>query len=994
MKGLGPVSSLLESQLRASVRRHGVVVWLDLDDQYSAFADRLQQLHREATLPYPVYGYRGSFLELLLALESETGAVDPMPLVIHVPGFSPETVHRTPLFELYKAGTQFQRAIETLVNQAATGKLPRETVAAFLAQGEITLDGADAWLSARLDAETHALAASLRSVSLNGLFDDLLGAGTLAAQVAEPGHHTALMTQLRAMLGMPVDWEERFLSQSSGKADEVAFVAAGWALCVEYVQDLKRPLVDGRLASALRLPAALATACTALCQHLRSSYPSFYISVADDTSGWLLDEAERAQPEDLGATETFRFEEEILLAGALDRLGSGHWQSVLDWAERRADGQRFWLRQDAARTSAWRLLQAVAQLGVAIETAGDRLGATDLPEAVQRYVEAGASADQAHRHLEQQRLALLYPQVQAFDRIRAQVDRVTGFWRTWADAWARDFSQLCRTEGFLPEPGIRQRTLFAEVVEPLLDGAGATALFLVDALRYEMAEELFGLLANTAGSQVRLAARLAELPTVTAVGMNVLAPVAGAHAGASSGPAAQQGRLRPAIADGRITGFSTGEFTVTDPETRRRAMQSRVGGTTLPSLTLNEVLQRDAASLRQAVSRARLVVVSSLEIDEAGEKGVGPAFFDPAIQRLRAAWRLLREAGVRRFVITADHGFLLVDPTRAAALAHGRKVDPKRRHLLSEQAADHAGEVRVPLSELGYEGTDLHLMMPETTAVFDTGKRGRGFVHGGNSLQERVIPVLTLVHRHPAGGDATAYRLSARRLDGVAGMHCIAAEVSPAGQGALDFGGRAEVELALRVPGVETAGSEAVGAETVRVDLCQVRGAAKLIGASLSVEVGRPFELFFRLSGAGETRVLVELFHPAAEVNLAPCLVDGRFAVTATRTEQPPITAMGTQERSGTAVSAASLASAGSKAWLERLADASIRQVFAHLDTHGLITETEVIGMLGGARAARRFAREVEQYALHAPFAVRIDVVGGVKRYVKEGGWHDDTDQG
>lgn len=74
--------------------------------------------------------------------------------------------------------------------------------------------------------------------------------------------------------------------------------------------------------------------------------------------------------------------------------------------------------------------------------------------------------------------------MQAFDRIRAQVDRVTGLWWAWADGWARDFSQLCRSEGFLPEPGLRQQTLFAEVVEPLLDGAGPTALFLVDARRY------------------------------------------------------------------------------------------------------------------------------------------------------------------------------------------------------------------------------------------------------------------------------------------------------------------------------------------------------------------------------------------------------------------------------------------------------------------------------------------------------------------------------
>jgi len=41
---------------------------------------------------------------------------------------------------------------------------------------------------------------------------------------------------------------------------------------------------------------------------------------------------------------------------------------------------------------------------------------------------------------------------------------------------------------------------------------------------------------------------------------------------------------------------------------------------------------------------------------------------------------------------------------------------------------------------------------------------------------------------------------------------------------------------------------------------------------------------------------------------------------------------------------------------------------------------------LGNARAARRFSLKVEEHALHAPFAVRIEVVAGVKRYVKDGG--------
>jgi hypothetical protein len=71
--------------------------------------------------------------------------------------------------------------------------------------------------------------------------------------------------------------------------------------------------------------------------------------------------------------------------------------------------------------------------------------------------------------------------------------------------------------------------------------------------------------------------------------------------------------------------------------------------------------------------------------------------------------------------------------------------------------------------------------------------------------------------------------------------------------------------------------------------------------------------------------------------------------------------------------------------WLPDLSpDAAIRRLFAHLATHGAITEPEVMAMLGSPRAARRFALQVDALARRAPFSVRVVVVGEVKRYVKE----------
>ncbi|HRE88280.1 MAG TPA: BREX-6 system phosphatase PglZ, partial [Myxococcota bacterium] len=534
------------------------------------------------------------------------------------------------------------------------------------------------------------------------------------------------------------------------RPEDVAYSAASWALGVEYVDDLKRPPVQDELLPAVGLPRPVIDACRNLASHLREHHRDFYQRTADETEGLLAKEIKEAQASDLGKIDTFRFEEDKVLLAALESLSGTRWDEAAEWAELRVEkrpDQSFWLRDDPARQSAWRLILSVARLGQAMSRAGAlaSLGTAQEDEgldgAVRAYVERGAAVDQAHRQMEQHRVALLYPQVPGFESLRQRLDEARVLWREWADGWAREFSALCRARGFLPSPSLQQRHLFDEVVRPMCQEPGVTALFVVDALRYEMAEELYQALSDTPATSIHLKARLAELPTLTAVGMNALAPVTTAKA-----------RLLPVMDrdSGAISGFSSTELRVTDPESRRRAMHDRVGGVTCPWHTLEEVTARDANWLKRSVSQARLVVVHSLEIDQAGENGVGPAVFAHILQKLKAAWRLLRDAGVRRFVITSDHGFLLLDGA-STAQPHGRRIDPKRRHVYVTVPADHTGEARVSLSELGYEGEGF-LCFPESTAVFDTGKRPMSFVHGGNSLQERVIPVLTLVHRAAAGG--------------------------------------------------------------------------------------------------------------------------------------------------------------------------------------------------------------------------------------------------
>ena len=72
------------------------------------------------------------------------------------------------------------------------------------------------------------------------------------------------------------------------------------------------------------------------------------------------------------------------------------------------------MSQDLSRQSAWKLVEGSARLGQAIIAAGEHLNISGgIEGAVEEYAAKGADVDQAHRHLEQKRLALLYPAVPA-----------------------------------------------------------------------------------------------------------------------------------------------------------------------------------------------------------------------------------------------------------------------------------------------------------------------------------------------------------------------------------------------------------------------------------------------------------------------------------------------------------------------------------------------------------------------------------------------------
>lgn len=951
----GAVSAAVEQEVLGEVRRQGIVIWLDKDATYNALVDDLIARKAKGELPFPVIGFRGSFLELLFELETFGSGLDKQPLLVHMPGFNEETIRHTPLLELYEPGVRFRKNLDTLIREAATGRVAPADVDAFVAT-QPTLEQADAWLSSATAQSTVGLAAMLDELGPKMLAEALTHPSTssLAQRAIRPDDLATLQSYLHKRFGVDDAWIDRFSrAQAKTPLDRVLSALAAWVLCVEYVHDLRRAPHLEPLVRLRALSAPLVKASSELVAVVRRGGGDAYAEIADEVEGFLAEELGAMTPDDLGQIDTFREEENRVLAGAVDALEAKEWSKAKAWCTARHGEQSYWLQRDQLRRWAWNLVAEAAEFGETLERHPrpfEKVRSLEL--AAEAYAAGAFEVDRAHRRFEQRRLALLDSRLPHYGALREVATALRQAHRAWADTLAKDFAALCKDHGFLPPGGLRQRNIFEQVVHPLTLQNEKVAVFLIDAFRYEMATELIDeLKATGAGTVVDLKPRFAELPTITAVGMNVLAPVA---------------RGEKLTVAGIFQGFKSGEFTVKRPEDRSRAMGLRSAGKPALERKLSDVCEASTPALTKDVKPHSLIVVHSKEIDDAGEANVGLPTFESTLKQIKAAWHHLQLAGVKHFVFTADHGFLLQDETTQSG-EYDERDGRQRRHILDDHPRAEAGMVNVAVSALGYEGLTGYLLFRDDTAIFAKGNAGATFVHGGNSPQERIIPVLTVTRKRAEAASLAEYAVEVEPKDPMLGLHRIAVRaVFPKGTTtSLGFAAAPKIDLAIGV----------VEREDVRVQLKDVGKPGELRGGRIQVPVGDPWtEVFFGLEGPSDDRVRIEVHHAEKIEKVESArpdqwyAVSGRAITKSASAPPPPAPPEITPLR-----------------WADTIADEGTRRIFLHIEKHGVITETEVTKVLGNPRATRRFSLDWANHLGKLPFTVRTEPSDSGKRWVKEG---------
>lgn len=417
------------------------------------------------------------------------------------------------------------------------------------------------------------------------------------------------------------------------------------------------------------------------------------------------------------------------LLGALEALASeADWRQWLA-AQRSALAAHaggFWSTQ--AQDPGWQVLVQAADLLAQAQDMRAELPQISQPGAMlRRYSEGWWRIDAAYRAFR----ALLTAAPGGLDLVR---DRCARAYQDALRAMNERFSTLLEAEGaWPPQNALPAQDLFwsEKVRRPTSDAR--LAIVFVDALRYELGQSLLSQLeADLAGDSRALEARLAAIPTVTPLGMAALLP---------------DGHLRQVTHDGQWHVHIRDSGDLAAKGARIEWLADCMAGCTTASYNLDLLLKTPAGQIEATAC----TFVFDTTLDAVGENATEQAWdaFEPLVRSVKQAVHKLLELGIETVHIVTDHGFLLLHE-----VAEHDKVTVRNVPALARKSRYLVGTGLGSTEQLDFQvpgSTDpadpaaqgLEAWFPWGIGCFRT-PGPYNYAHGGLSLQELVVPHLTV----------------------------------------------------------------------------------------------------------------------------------------------------------------------------------------------------------------------------------------------------------
>ena len=272
-----------------------------------------------------------------------------------------------------------------------------------------------------------------------------------------------------------------------------------------------------------------------------------------------------------------------------------------------------------------------------------------------------------------------------------------------------------------------------EVYTRLLNKSTKRAFVIIsDALRYDVAEELFTMINSEKRFKAELSSQLGVIPSYTQLGMAALLPHQAIH-----------------YSENNSTVFVDDQ--PSQGVDNRNSILQKVRGI---AVTAKELINWSNAEGREKIKDAEIVYIYHDAIDAIGDKA---ATEDKTFEACRSALdelkdlvtRIINRLNASRIVITADHGFLFqqqmlssVDKT-SLQIKPVNAIEAKKRYIIGTSVPNDDACWKGKIQNTAHGKCDTEFLLPKGIQRFHF-VGGAKFVHGGAMLQETCIPVLTV----------------------------------------------------------------------------------------------------------------------------------------------------------------------------------------------------------------------------------------------------------
>ena len=342
--------------------------------------------------------------------------------------------------------------------------------------------------------------------------------------------------------------------------------------------------------------------------------------------------------------------------------------------------------------------------------------------------------DQAYRLFNEHVQALVNIGAEILRQLDEAIENLYTHWYLYELGLAWD--RLLETEQCLTNwrlPGIAsQYHFYQEAVKPRIAAKQTKRIFVIisDAFRYEIAQELAGILNGEKRLKSELSSQLGVLPSYTQLGMAALLPHKTLEYQAGSGTV---------LVDGQSTAGLE----------NRNAVLEKYNALAVSS---KELMNWSNQEGREKIRECEVVYIYHDTIDFICDKQGGedktPQVCRTALEEISdLIGRIINRLNGSQVLVTADHGFLFQqkaldkpDKTDLSIKPNGA-IEAKKRYIIGENLPSNEAYWKGKVADTAGALGDTEFMVPKGAQRFHF-VGGAKFVHGGAMLQEICVPVV------------------------------------------------------------------------------------------------------------------------------------------------------------------------------------------------------------------------------------------------------------